>query len=429
MPKLKEGASGGLSGKAEHRKANGGRGMSMVAGELTDYVAETDLDDTFDFSRPLVPDALNPGSVFLTGATGLVGPSLLRELMNRTSADVFCLVRGADDANARGRLIEHLRAYCVWREDFAARLHVLAGDISQPLMGLNSDRFHQLAHQIGTIYHSAGKLHMAYSYSQMKAANVTGTREVLRLACTEYTRPVHFVSSLAVCFSDLVAGGRLKESDTPEYHPSLKGGYSKTKWVADQMVARAGERGLPVTIYRSVRIMGDSRTGINHDYGDLLPILLRGCVLLGRCPDLDIKVTMVPVDYVGQAIVSIAGRKESWGRAFHMFNRAPIEWNHLMDILRSHGYYLESMSWEDWRRELKRRSLDTSEPEENRKALSKLMLVMTAPHFLFYNRPELDDTNLREGLRGTGITCGPVDALIPAYISFWQRQGYLPKPE
>jgi thioester reductase-like protein len=406
-----------------------GEMVSMLAGEVTDYIAETDLDDSFDFSRPLVPDALNPRSVFLTGATGLVGPSLLEELMKRTGADVYCLVRGSDDANARQRLVDHLKAYGVWREEFASRVHVLAGDISQPLMGLSPERFAQLARKIGAIYHSAGKLHMAFSYSQMKAANVTGTREVLRLACTEYTRPLHFVSSLAVAFSDLNAGGAvLKESDSPEYHSSLKGGYSKTKWVADRMVTRAGDRGLPFTIYRPVRIMGHSQTGINHDYGDLLPILLRGCVLLGRCPELDIRITMVPVDYVGQAIVSIAGRKESWGRAFHMFNHAPIEWNRLMDIVRGHGYHLESMSWDDWRRELKRRCLDTSQPEENRKALSKLSLVMTAPHFLFYNRPDLDDTNLQEGLRGIGITCSPVEALIPAYLSFWQKQGYLPQP-
>jgi thioester reductase-like protein len=408
-----------------------GRWMSMIAGEITDFIAETELDGTFDFSRPLVPDALNPGSVFLTGATGLLGSYLLEELMKRTGAEVCCLVRADDEASARRRLVDHLKAYCVWREEFASRIHVVAGDVSLPLMGLTPERFAELAHKISAIYHSAGRLNMALPYAQLKAANVTGTREVLRLACTEYTRPVHFVSSLAVFFSDRNAGGPLlKESDSPEYHSSLKGGYSKSKWVADQMVTKAGERGLPVTIFRPVRIMGHSRTGLNHDMGDLLPILLRGCVLLGRCPELDIKITMVPVDYVSQAIVSLAGRKESWGRAFHMFNHAPIQWDHLMDLLRSHGYPLESMSWDNWKRELKRRSQDDSEPEESRRAFSKLILVMTAPHFLFYNRPQLDDSNIREGLRGTEIVCSRVDeTLISTYISFWRGHGYLPQLE
>jgi thioester reductase-like protein len=411
--------------------AAGGAGQSMVAGETTDYTAELELDGSFDFSRPLFPDALNPRSVFLTGATGLLGAHLIQELMERTSADVYCLVRGADEADVRRRLADHLRAYSVWREEFASRIHAVAGDVSLPLLGLAPERFVKLAREIGAIYHSAGRLNMALPYAQLKAPNVTGTREVLRLACTEYTRPVHFVSSLAVFFSDRYAGGPLlTESDAPEYHSSLKGGYSKSKWVADQMLTRAGERGLPVTIFRPVRIMGHSRTGFNHDTGDLLPILLRGCLLLGRCPELDITVTMVPVDYVAQAIVSLAGRRESWGRAFHLFNHAPIEWGHLMSILRSHGYRLEVMSWDDWKRELKRRSQDASAPEESRQAFSKLILALTAPHFLFYKRPQMDDSNTREGLRGTGITPRPVDEeLISTYISFWQTQGYLPRPE
>jgi len=408
--------------------------MSVISAEEIDFIAEAEpfiadaqLDDSFDFCRPIVHDALNPASVFLTGATGLVGAYLLDELMKRTRASVCCLVRAADEASAWRRLVDHLKAHCVWREEFASRLRVVAGDVSLPLMGLTRERFNEFARHIGAIYHSAGRLNMALSYEQLKPANVNGTREVLRLACAQFTRPVHFISSMAVFFSDLNAGSVLKECDTPIFHSSLKGGYSKSKWVADQMVAGAGKRGLPVTIFRPVRIMGHSRTGLNYDMGDLLPILLKGCVLLGKCPALDVKVTMVPVDYASQAIVTLAGRPESWGRAFHLFNREPIEWEQLVDILRLHGYPLEPMSWDNWKRELKRRVRDASEPEENRRAFSTLMMAMTAPHFLFYERPEMDDTNTREGLAGTGIECGAVDqALISTYVSFWKTHGYLP---
>ena len=402
---------------------------SVVSAEEIDFAAETELDETFDFSRPLVPDALNPESVFLTGATGLLGAYLLDELITRTRACVHCLVRAADEASAWRRLVDHLKAYGLWREESASRVRVVTGDVSLPNLGLTSERFDELAGRIGAIYHSAGRLNMALPYEQLKPDNVGGTREVLRLACAQYTRPVHFVSSLAVFFSDLPGrGALLTESDPPQYHSSLKGGYSKSKWVGDQMVARAGKRGLPVTTFRPLRIMGHSQTGVNHDMNDLLPILLRGCILLGKYPALDIKVQMVTVDYASQAIVALASRRDSWGRAFHLFNHAPVEWNHLMDILRSHGYTLEAMSWDDWRRELKRRARDAAEPEESRKAFSRLILALTAPHFLFYKRPEMDDSNTREGLRGTAITCGPVDdTLISTYISFWQTHGYLPR--
>ena len=38
--------------------------------------------------------------------------------------------------------------------------------------------------------------------------------------------------------------------DTAGYHTQLHDGYSQSKWVAEQLVHRAGQRGVPVTIYR-----------------------------------------------------------------------------------------------------------------------------------------------------------------------------------
>jgi thioester reductase-like protein len=38
--------------------------------------------------------------------------------------------------------------------------------------------------------------------------------------------------------------------DAGSYHTQLHDGYSQTKWVAEQIVQKAGQRGIPVTIYR-----------------------------------------------------------------------------------------------------------------------------------------------------------------------------------
>lgn len=34
------------------------------------------------------------------------------------------------------------------------------------------------------------------------------------------------------------------------YHDQLTDGYSQSKWVAEQLISRAGQRGIPVIIYR-----------------------------------------------------------------------------------------------------------------------------------------------------------------------------------
>ena len=56
------------------------------------------------------------------------------------------------------------------------------------------------------------------------------------------------------CSTDAVFPEGMKncsETDnTADYHSQLQDGYSQSKWVAEQLVHRAGQRGVPVTIYR-----------------------------------------------------------------------------------------------------------------------------------------------------------------------------------
>ena len=353
---------------------------------------------------------------------------MLDELLRGTSAAIYCLVRAADSEEGWLRVVNQLKATSLWRDSYADRIHAVAGDLQQPRFGMKEESFADLAGRIDVIFHNGGWINMAFPYERLKPVNVGGTIEVLRFAGLAQTKPVHFVSSIAVFFSGEHENGEvLKEADTPHYHESLKSGYSRSKWVADRLVADAQSRGLPASIYRPVRIMGHSRNGGGSDINDILPILLKGCVLLGSYPAFDIKITMVPVDYLCESIVHLAGRQESFGRAFHFFNPSPIPWVGLMKIFQESGYQLRELSYSQWWQELKQRArLDGSGEKE---VLSRLVLALTAPHFLFYKRPPFDNTNTREGLAGSGIICPPVNGeLITAYISAWQKCGYLPAP-
>ncbi len=88
-------------------------------------------------------DAVSPASfreVLLTGATGLVGRFLLRDLL-REDDDlvVHCLVRAANEEHGRQRLRAALEAAEVWEDAFADRLRVVVGDVSGPRFGLKGD--------------------------------------------------------------------------------------------------------------------------------------------------------------------------------------------------------------------------------------------------------------------------------------------------
>ena len=64
-----------------------------------------------------------------------------------------------------------------------------------------------------------------------------------------------------------------------------------------------------------------------------------------------------------------------------------------MDILRLHGYALEAMFGTTRERlELKRRAAMPPRAGRKPESISRLILALTAPHFLFYKRPEMDDS-------------------------------------
>ena len=139
----------------------------------------------------------------------------------------------------------------------------------------NPEEFERLARGIDLIYHGGAIENWVQSYDGLREANVLGTREVLRLACTERFKPVVFISSLSVCYS--TKGARsVGEQDDPL--PNLKGvylGYAQSKCVAEALVQEAGERGLPVTVVRPALVSGHSESGRSAD-DDLLHSFLEG---------------------------------------------------------------------------------------------------------------------------------------------------------
>ncbi|MBZ4202453.1 MAG: thioester reductase domain-containing protein [Methylovulum sp.] len=390
------------------------------------------LEDDIQFLAPLSQHYLAPKAVFLTGATGLLGVYILDELLRTSSANIYCLVRAIDEEFAQQRLINHLTSYGLYNEEYFDRILPVIGDLTEPFFGLDEHIYNELAAEIDVVYYSAGWINMLYPYSRLKPANVLGVKEAIRFAGLNQTKPLHFVSSIAVFFNsaDNTENQILTEADVPAFHASLKGGYGKSKWVGDRLVAAAQERGLPATIHRPTRIMGHSITGALNDNSELLPQLLKGCIKLGCYPTWDIEVTMVPVDYISSTMVHLAASPANFGKAFHYFNPYPIRWLDLIALVNAQGYDLKEITYEQWLAELKK-AIDSPEEShlEDREFYSRLLLALKVPHYLFYKRPHFDSKNIAEGIAGTDISCHKIDnELISRYIHYWQKTGFCPKP-
>ena len=316
-----------------------------------DLDAEARLDPAIETRIPASDlEARDPGVVLLTGATGFLGAFLLQELLTQTQAHIVCLAR-ADTAEAgREKLRLHLESYLLASAARSSRVSVLPGDLSRTMLGLPTSEFENLASKVDAIYHNGAWVNHAYPYAALKASNVGGTLEILRLASLDRPKPVHYVSTLGV--------GAIRESDELDSRRCPPRGYVQTKWVGDKLVALARSRGLTTTIYRPGFVTGHSETGVSH-VDDFDCIMIKGCIALEAVPDPE-KMSQImprnvsPVDYVSRAIIYLSLRKESSNKAFHIFDPRPVAWSGLTDALRALGYPVRTLPYKEWLVELQK---------------------------------------------------------------------------
>lgn len=310
------------------------------------------LDDTsFPSALSCIPlPASIPSSgqgVLLTGATGYLGAYLLSQLLVQTQSRVVCLARAADDADALRRIREVLVQYGQWRKEFAARITPLAGDLELPFWGWDEKKFASISSMVQSIYHCGAQVHFTYPYAQLKAANVTGTREVLRMACTEHVKPVHHISTLAVFSPSYYNDQSISEDTPPGPAERLFTGYSQSKWAAERLMMNAREAGVPVTIYRPGAVLGDTQTAASRS-SDFVWRMLKGSIQLGAVPQIATGIPAAPADYVAAAIVKLSMMPESCGEAFHVIDPQPLFWRQIFQAARDASFSLHEMPYADW---------------------------------------------------------------------------------
>jgi amino acid adenylation domain-containing protein/thioester reductase-like protein len=367
---------------------------------------------------------LAPTQILLTGATGFLGAFLLAELLRQTPATVYCLVRDQSSKAGIQKIQANLNTYLLWEETFRDRIIPLVGDLSQPLLGLTQNSFQAIATQVEVIYHSGACVNLSYPYAALKAINVLGTQEILRLASHITLKPVHFVSTLSVVHSlDYADREIVTEADGLDRWQGLYNGYSQSKWVAEHLMKIAQNRGIPTCIYRPGVITGNSQTGACNPQ-DFLNTLLRGFIQLKRAPELDALWDFAPVDYVSQAIVHLSQQKDAIGNVFHLLNPQPIHLSHLVDLIHAFGYPIQRIPYDQWRADLinfVRHSQDGF-----LESLSSLFPEQLSEKQLQLLRLRFDCQNTTQRLANTSITCPPVDnQLLKTYFSYLMRNGFL----
>jgi len=380
-------------------------------------ITEKSLDTGLCFDKPLSENVHQPEAIFLTGATGFIGAFLLNELLQKTTADIYCLVRN-NSKNASHRLKENRQFYKLISTKDQQRVIPVLGDLSLPNFGLSNERFQALGQKIDLIYHSAARMNPIDSYEVMKETNVSGTREILHFAAICQTKPIHYISTLGV-FSNTYQQN-LTETEQPEWNEGLISGYNQSKWVAEQLLITARNRGLPLCIYRPDIVLGHSQTGIINFKDYFLCNVLLTCIQLGTFPLINTLINFMPVDYVSQSIIYLSQQKSSYGKNFHLSHPHPLPWEQLGVEINTLGYRLKNVSYQQWVTKIISQSIKN--PQDKRLSIMRKRFELNKPIYLFSKKPTIDATNTNQGLTHTGIICPPIDsALLKIYLDYFQN--------
>lgn len=295
-------------------------------------------------------------TVLLTGATGFLGAHLLTALLQQDDVRVICMLRSRTDNDALARLGDLLRLLGLW-STARNRVAAISGDLNQPRCGLSEAQFEDLGRRVHAIYHCAAYVNWALPYEALRATNVLGTRELLRLACTGAATPVHYVSTIGVCLATPGPAQVTEEDDPFEHLEGLHFGYAQSKCVAEELLRCAAQRGLPVRIYRPSLLSGDSSSGLS-DVDGFLSRFLIGCVEMGCAPDLDWLVDCCPVDYVARCIAATSCNNASQPRALHLVNPRPRHWRETVLWMNLYGYRVRLLPFSDWLERMRHEARD-----------------------------------------------------------------------
>lgn len=301
----------------------------MLARIIADPTFLQDCISVNDIKTPRFSESPS-GYTLLTGATGLVGRYLTKDLL-LASRRLVLLARDTNRMTAQERIEQILQE---WENELGhvlPRPIVMTGDVCQKDFGLKASDIDWLSENCHQIIHNAASLNFIGDdrTAEPWLTNYDGSRNFVDLAKKTGVTDWHYVSTAYVCGK---RDGTIYE-DELDLGQGFRNDYEESKLAAELMVREEAEGRAQLTVYRPVVIAGDSETGYTSSYHGLFLYLRLIATLVPQQPRDENGVAQTPialpmkgdeprnlvaVDWVSKVMCRILETPEAYGKTFHL---------------------------------------------------------------------------------------------------------------
>jgi nucleoside-diphosphate-sugar epimerase len=268
-------------------------------------------------------------TIFITGFPGFIAGRLVERLALE-GARFLLLVQPAFSERARADVARMVEKTGASPESF----RLVEGDITREGLGLSAEDLEEARREATVVFHLAAVYDLGVARDVAFRVNVEGTRNVNAFArSVRNLRRYHYVST---CY---VAGRRtgvIFESEL-RHDAGFRNNYEETKYLAELEV-EALKPELPVTIHRPAVVCGDSRTGETMKYDGVYYLinylrLFPAALSLANIGNREVRLNVVPVDFVVEAMAALARDRLSAGETVQIADPAPLTTEELFDVI------------------------------------------------------------------------------------------------
>jgi nucleoside-diphosphate-sugar epimerase len=268
-------------------------------------------------------------TIFITGFPGFIASRLLRRLAT-AGARFLLLVQPAFADRAQQELKRVAKDGGRSIADFV----LLSGDITEPNLGMSPADLETARSESTVLFHLAAIYDLAVAREVGLRVNLDGTRNVNEFARSlQRLRHYHYVST---CYVAGKRTGRILETEL-RHEAGFRNYYEETKYLAELEV-EALKSELPITILRPAVVCGDSRTGETAKYDGiyyLIHYLLKWPSVLSafNIGNRDVALNLVPVDFVVEAMATLARDPLSVGKTLQLADPEPLTTRELFNTI------------------------------------------------------------------------------------------------